>query len=153
MCQLLSTAVRLCHNRRHRGGLSAGACNGRAQGAASAAALTNTGSAMSISLSGRPRDRFKVDLQAHRETFSLDDGEYADQVLKVSLNTYKKCVQANGPLALKRHTFVNIFANTALDPRTMALRLASRARSRRSADTRRRLKFLCGRFFLYDALS
>src|ERR1700674_3774334 len=72
---------------------------------------------MTISLSGRQRDRFKADLRAHRETFSLNDAEYADQVLKVSLNTYKKCVQSTGskPLAFKRHTFVSIFANTLLD--------------------------------------
>src|SRR5436309_1340455 len=84
------------------------------------------GSDMTISLTGRQRNRFKADLQAHRETFSLNDAEYADQVLKVSLNTYKKCVQAtNGePLALKRHTFVSIFSNTALDPKTYGLSIA-----------------------------
>jgi hypothetical protein len=112
--------------------------------------VTNTGSAMSISLSGRPRDRFKVDLQAHRETFSLNDGEYADQVLKVSLNTYKKCVQANGPLALKRHTFVNIFANTALDPRNYGLAIGVPSQvSPFGGYQKNDCKFLCGRFFLY----
>ena len=43
---------------------------------------------MTISLSARQRVRFRTDLLAHRETFSLNDAEYADQVLKVSLNTY-----------------------------------------------------------------
>ena len=78
---------------------------------------------MTISLSARQRERFRADLLAHRETFSLNDAEYADQVLKVSLNTYKKCVQSTGnaPLALKRHTFVSIFANTALDPKNYGL--------------------------------
>ena len=105
---------------------------------------------MSISLSGRQRDRFKADLQAHRETFSLNDGEYADQVLKVSLNTYKKCVQANGPLALKRHTFVNIFANTALDPRNYGLAIGVPSQvSPFGGYQKNDYKFLCGRFFLY----
>ena len=41
----------------------------------------------------------------------------------MSLNTYKKCVQSGGsaPLSLKRHTFVNIFAHTALDPKNYGL--------------------------------
>ena len=51
---------------------------------------------MSITLAGRPRERFRADLLAHRETFSLSDAEYADRVLKVSLNTYKKCIQPVG---------------------------------------------------------
>ena len=49
---------------------------------------------MNISLFGPRRVRFSADLRAHRETFSLNDAEYADQVLKVSLNTYKKCVKS-----------------------------------------------------------
>ena len=44
-------------------------------------------------------------------------------MLKVSLNTYKKCMQivGHGALALKRHTFVSIFAHTALDPKNYGL--------------------------------
>ena len=78
---------------------------------------------MTISLSARQRARFRTDLLAHREAFSLNDAEYADQVLKVSLNTYKKCVQvsANESLALKRHTFVCIFTHSALDPKNYGL--------------------------------
>lgn len=107
---------------------------------------------MSMSLIGRHRDRFMADLRAHRESFSLNDAEYADQVLKVSLNTYKKCVQRNGskPLALKRHTFLSIFANTALDPKNYGLSIgvpsqASPFGGYRSQD----FPFLCGRFFVY----
>lgn len=78
---------------------------------------------MSINLSARQRARFRSDLLSHRETFTLNDADYADQVLKVSLNTYKKCIQpaANGPLALKRQTWLGIFANTPLDPKTYGL--------------------------------
>ena len=107
---------------------------------------------MTMSLSGHHRDRFMADLRAHRETFSLNDADYADQVLKVSLNTYKKCVERNGskPLALKRHTFLSIFANTALDPKSYGLSVgvpsqASPFGGYRSQD----FPFLCGRFFLY----
>jgi hypothetical protein len=133
----------------------AGAHDGSCSGAGTAprsGVVPNTGGDMSISLSGRQRDRFKADLQAHRETFSLNDAEYADQVLKVSLNTYKKCVQPNGkgPLALKRHTFVNIFANTALDPKNYGLAIAVPSQSSPFGGYQKSdFQFLCGRFFLY----
>jgi hypothetical protein len=107
---------------------------------------------MTTSLQGKLRDRFKADLLAHRETFSLNDAEYAVEVLKVSLNTFKKCVQSGGrkPLTLKRHTFVSIFANTGLDPKSYGLAMgvpsqASPFGGYRKSDYR----FLCGRFFLY----
>ncbi len=107
---------------------------------------------MTISLSGRQRDRFKTDLRTHRETFSLNDAEYADQVLKVSLNTYKKCVQSTGskPLALKRHTFVNIFVHTALDPKNYGLSISVPSQvSPFGGYQKDDFQFLCGRFFLY----
>jgi hypothetical protein len=107
---------------------------------------------MNISLSGRQRDRFSAALRAHRETFSLNDAEYADQVLKVSLNTYKKCLQptGNGALTLKRHTFVSIFANTALDPKSYGLAISVPSQvSRFGGYKKSEFQFLCGRFFLY----
>ena len=107
---------------------------------------------MTISLSGRQRDRFKADLQAHRETFSLNDAEYADQVLKISLNTYKKCAQSagSGPLALKRHTFVNIFSRTALDPKNYGLSIGVPSQASPFGGYQKDdFRFLCGRFFLY----
>jgi hypothetical protein len=106
---------------------------------------------MAISLSGRGLDRFKADLRAHRETFSLNDADYADQVLKISLNTYKKCVQpGDEPLALKRHTFVNIFANTSLDPKRYGLGITLPTdTSPFGGYQKSEFQFLCGRFFLY----
>lgn len=107
---------------------------------------------MTIGLSGRQRDRFKADLRAHREAFSLNDADYADQVLRVSLNTYKKCVQSTGnrPLALKRHTFVSIFANTALDPKNYGLSIGVPSQvSPFGGYQKNEFPFLCGRFFLY----
>jgi hypothetical protein len=107
---------------------------------------------MNISLAGRHRDRFSADLLAHRETFSLNDAEYADQVLKISLNTYKKCVQSTGrgALTLKRHTFINIFANTALDPKGYGLAISVPSQvSRFGGYKKSEFQYLCGRFFLY----
>jgi hypothetical protein len=108
--------------------------------------------AMTISISGRYRDRFRADLLAHRETFSLNDSEYADQVLKVSLNTYKKCVQSSGrrPLALKRHTVISIFANTVLDPKNYGLSIGVPSQASTYGGYQKNdFQFLCGRFFLY----
>src|SRR5262245_35657435 len=106
---------------------------------------------MTISLSGRQRVRFRTDLLVHREAFSLNDAEYADQVLKVSLNTYKKCVQlVGGALALKRHTFVSIFTHTALDPKKYGLSIGVSSQfSPFGGYQKDEFSFLCGRFFLY----
>jgi hypothetical protein len=115
-------------------------------------AVYQYGGRMNISLFGRKRDRFSADLVAHRETYSLNDAEYADQVLKVSLNTYKKCVQStdNGALTLKRHTFISIFANTALDPKNYGLAISVPSQvSRFGGYKKSEFQFLCGRFFLY----
>ena len=107
---------------------------------------------MTITLAGRQRERFKADLRTHRETFSLNDAEYADQVLKVSLNTYKKCVQpeSGGTLALKRHTFLSIFANTALDPKNYGLSIGLPSQvSPFGGYLKTDFRFLCARYFLY----
>ena len=95
---------------------------------------------MTISLSARQRVRFRTDLLAHREAFSLNDAEYADQVLKVSLNTYKKCVQlsANKSLALKRHTLrLHLHPLSPGSEKLWSFHRRSRVRYRHSADTKR----------------
>lgn len=105
-----------------------------------------------MNLSGRQRERFKADLRAHRETFSLNDAEYADRILRVSLNTYKKCLHTNGkaPLVLKRHTFISIFANAGLEPRNYGLSITLPGQgSQFGGYQKRNYQFLCGRFFLY----
>jgi hypothetical protein len=106
---------------------------------------------MSTSLSGVHLRRFSADLQAHRATSSLNDAEYADQILKISLNTFKKCVQPDSDrLSLKRHTLINILANAGLNPRDYGLSIALPSQSSpfggyHASD----YDHLCGRFFLY----
>ena len=95
-------------------------------------------SPMTTSLTGRHLVRFSADLQAHRATFSLNDAEYADQILKISLNTFKKCVQPDGDsLSLKRHTLLSILANAGLNPRSYGLSLALPSQSSPFAATTR----------------
>jgi hypothetical protein len=106
---------------------------------------------MTTSLTGRHLVRFSADLRAHRATFSLNDAEYADQILKISLNTFKKCVQPDGDsLSLKRHTLLSVLANAGLNPRSYGLPLALPSQSSpfggyHTSD----YDHLCGRFFLY----
>src|SRR5437763_1735930 len=76
-----------------------------------------------IRLAGRHRERLQSDLRAHRETFSLTDARYAGEILKISLNTYKKCLQSGSraPLTLKRQTLIALLASADLDPRRYGL--------------------------------
>jgi hypothetical protein len=107
---------------------------------------------MAISLHGRQRQKFRADLLAHRESFSLTDADYAGRILKVSLNTLKKCLETGsaGSLSLKRQTFLRIFGHAGLDPHAygLAVALPSRASPFGGYD-KRDYAFLCGRYFLY----
>src|SRR6476646_8929209 len=107
---------------------------------------------MTISFQGNHRNRFRADLLAHRERSTLSDAEYAEQILKVSLNTYKKCVEQNkrDALTLKRHTIISILSNAELEPRRygLAIGLPSK-RSQYGGYQPADFKFLCGKYFLY----
>jgi hypothetical protein len=107
---------------------------------------------MTITLRGQARSRFGRDLSAHRQSFTLNDAEYASEVLKVSLNTFKKCLQASGttPLSLSRGTFVRIFTNAELDPKAYGLSVSLPLRnSIYGSYDKHDYKHLCGRYFLY----
>jgi hypothetical protein len=73
---------------------------------------------MSVQLIGDDRARFARDLVKHRDAYPMKDADYADRVLSVSLNTYKRCINVKDfpELAFKRHTFINIFQRAGLDP-------------------------------------
>ena len=77
-----------------------------------------------IVLEGVDYARFKTDLREHRAKFALNDVEYAEQVLKISLNTFKKCVNSPDRVALTRPTFLHLFANTGLRPKDYGLPLS-----------------------------
>jgi hypothetical protein len=107
---------------------------------------------MLITLRGRDRERFRADLRRHRDSFSVNDEDYAAKVLKVSLNTLRRCLQPTTKvaLALKRHTFINIFANAGFDPRRYGLRVALPARGSQFGGYQKKdYQFLCGCHFLY----
>lgn len=107
---------------------------------------------MLISLQGRQRERFRKDLQDHRETFSLNDADYAAQILKVSLNTLKRCLQSktSSALTLKRSTFISVFANAGFDPRRYGLVAALPAQGSQFGGYQKKdYQFLCGRHFIY----
>ena len=107
---------------------------------------------MLIGLHGRQRARLRRDLQAHRETFSLNDADYAGRVLKISVNTLKKCLQpkSEAVLTLKRQTFVSIFANAGLDPKHYGLSITLPIKgSQYGGYQKANYRFLCGCYFLY----
>jgi len=107
---------------------------------------------MTISLTGQHRDRFIAELRAHRGTFLISDAEYAEQVLKVSLNTYKKCVRSAGraPLKLKRHTLISVCTRVGLDPKAFGLSIGIPAKISPFGGYRKDdYGFLTGTFFLY----
>jgi hypothetical protein len=71
-----------------------------------------------ISIDGKKKAEFRKDLLAHRAAFALGDADYARDKLKVSLNTFKKCIadESHQPLVLTRHTFATICAGANLNP-------------------------------------
>ena len=115
-------------------------------------ALSVSGESMTITLRGRARAKLRTDLSAHRQTFTLNDADYASEVLKVSLNTFKKCLQTSGSpaLSLSRGTFVRIFANAELDPKDYGVHASLPLRGTIFGGyDKRDYKYLCGRYFLY----
>jgi hypothetical protein len=109
---------------------------------------------MTISLTGQHRDRFIAELRAHRETFLISEAEYAEQVQKVSLNTYKKCVRSAGraPLKLKRHTLISVCTCVGLDPKAFGFAIGIPAQISPFGGYRKDdYGFLTGTFFLIGA--
>lgn len=72
---------------------------------------------MDVVLSGRQRQQFRTALASHRTRSTLTDADYVGTVLRVSLNTFKKCVGPSPQLTLKRRSFNAIVANAGLDAR------------------------------------
>ena len=106
---------------------------------------------MKIILEGDHHAKFRADLLAHRDKFPLNDADYVEQVLKISLNTFKKCINPAEPrLALTRPTFIHIFVSTGLNPRDYGLAIGLPAReSHYGGYDKNEYEFICGRFFLY----
>jgi hypothetical protein len=107
---------------------------------------------MLIRLKGQYRERFRKDLQRHRETYSLNDADYSALILKISLNTLKRCLQpkAKDSLLLKRSTFISVFTNAKLDPKRYGLFAALPAQGSEFGGYQKKdYDFLCGRHFIY----
>jgi hypothetical protein len=107
---------------------------------------------MTFVVSPDDRARLRRDLLRERHTYSLTDAEFAADVLKISLNTYKKCVQDGDatPLRLKRQTFVSLFANGRLSPDAYGLTLPLPDHGARFGGyTREEFGFLAGHYVKY----
>jgi len=78
---------------------------------------------MAIELSGAPRKRFRSSILAHRNNSNENDAVYARDILKISLNTFKKCIGPDESLSLKRRSLVSILNAIRLDPAAYGLKL------------------------------
>ena len=84
--------------------------------------------------------------------YGTNDASYANEVLKVSLNTYKKCVKSlgNGELTLRRSKLVSIISNADLDPQAYGLDVFVGGGDKRFGNYHKRsFRHLCGRFLIY----
>jgi hypothetical protein len=69
------------------------------------------------------RKRLRQALIKHRQGYAQSEGVYAKTVLKVALNTYKKCIAVpNGePLGLKRQTLIGVLKAAHIDPTSVGI--------------------------------
>lgn len=105
---------------------------------------------MLVKLEDSHRSRFREDLTAHRAISQLNDADYAEKILGVSLNTFKKCVAEDSVLALKRHTFNAIVANTGLDPGRYGSGMQKpQVRTDYGGYTKADFGFMAGQYVLY----
>ena len=107
---------------------------------------------MGLALHGVQRRRFAEDLLQHRNSFPDSDGDYAANVLHISLNTFKKCVDPAlfKALSLRRNTFVNIFARSGLNPARYGLNIVLPATVlHHGGYANEEFGFLCGRYFVH----
>ena len=76
-----------------------------------------------IVVSSQSRKKLRQALLKHRQGFALSEADYVKQVLKVALNTYKKCIAApdGTELTLKRHTLINMLRIAKIDPSSVGI--------------------------------
>ncbi|KAB2851056.1 MAG: hypothetical protein F9K44_02860 [Hyphomicrobiaceae bacterium] len=107
---------------------------------------------MNIVLSGRHRTSFAEDLAAHRGECHENDADYARLILRISLNTLKKCLEPDParPLSLKRQTLIAICTSAGLDPARYGLNVKLPSRGREyGAYTKADFGFMAGRYLLH----
>ena len=93
---------------------------------------------------------FRDDLVRHRARSALNDAEYVREILRVSLNTFKKCVAPGRSLTMKRRVFNTIVANTGLDATRYGLDSAVAATPMNYGGYRQgRVRLLVGRYLIY----
>ncbi len=97
-------------------------------------------------------DHFVRDLRAHRARHSVNDYTYANDILNISLNTYKKCIQspAVGELSLQRSKLINILSRADLDPGAYNLNIVLLGSDQRFGNYQKsKFQYLCGRHLVY----
>jgi hypothetical protein len=69
------------------------------------------------------RVQLRQALLRHRQSYELSEADYVKKVLKIALNTYKKCIETTDvePLHLKRHTLIGLMKVAKLTPETLGI--------------------------------
>lgn len=105
---------------------------------------------MDVVLTGEDRSRFREGLRSARAASSLTDAEYAHDILRVSLNTFKKCLADGAELRLKQRSFRSIVANAGMDRSVFASGgLPVPAANDYGGYARSDFGYLAGRYLLY----
>jgi hypothetical protein len=105
---------------------------------------------MDVTLTGENVVFFRKSLRTARSRSPLNDAEYARDILRVSLNTLKKCL-ADGPdLRLKQRVFNSIVSNAGLDINSFqSINLSLQPPSLYGGYTKNEFSYLIGRYLLH----
>ncbi len=105
---------------------------------------------MDIVLKEEQRAQFRADIARHRASSPYNDADYARLVLRVSLNTYKKCVGSGDALTLKTRVYRSIVGNIGLDHATYKVGVSLAAQAPEFGSySRADFGYLVGRYLLY----
>jgi hypothetical protein len=105
---------------------------------------------MDVLMSGEERRQFREGLLGVRAKSSLNDAEFAHNILRVSLNTFKKCVADSADLRLKRRSFNAIVGNAGLDRNTfLSMGATLPTASAYGGYSKSEFGYLVGRYLLY----
>ncbi len=94
------------------------------------------------------RSQLRISLLRHRQGYELSEADYVKKVLRLALNTYKKCIDA--PLRLKRQTLIGLLKITKLTPGEFGLELSlPTASSQYGGYEPSEFKGLVGQYFVH----
>ncbi len=105
---------------------------------------------MDVVLTGAQRAKLREDITRHRAISPYNDADYAQKILRVSLNTFKKVVGPEERLGLKQRIFRTIVGNADLDATAYGAGLNMPMQSPQFGGySRADFGYLIGRYLIY----